>query len=94
MGIPKMLSEPLLQAIIPGAGAAITSKYFNALVAGMNANNINTSLRIAHFLAQLGHESVDLRHPEEIADGSDYEGVVKTLEIHSPAMVRSSRDAG
>jgi putative chitinase len=73
-GLPKQLSEALVRAIIPGAGPVVVATYFNALVAGMNANQINTPLRIAHFLAQVGHESLDFRYAEELASGEDYEG--------------------
>ena len=34
----------------------------------------NTPLRMAHFLAQIAHESACLRYTEEIASGSAYEG--------------------
>lgn len=35
---------------------------------------INTALRVAHFLAQIAVESGELRYTEEIASGSMYEG--------------------
>lgn len=35
---------------------------------------INTPLRVAHFIAQVMHESGGFRYQEEIADGSQYEG--------------------
>ncbi|TVZ38125.1 putative chitinase [Alteromonadaceae bacterium 2753L.S.0a.02] len=35
---------------------------------------ISSPLRIAHFLAQLGHESLSFTYTEEIASGEDYEG--------------------
>jgi putative chitinase len=35
---------------------------------------INTPLRIAHFLAQVGHESASLKYMHEIASGAAYEG--------------------
>ena len=44
------------------------------LVAAMAEAEICTPLRRAAFLAQLGHESVDLRYMEELASGSAYEG--------------------
>lgn len=35
---------------------------------------VNTGLRIAHFLAQVGHESASFTYTEEIASGKAYEG--------------------
>ena len=35
---------------------------------------INTPLRWAHYLAQIAHESAELRYSEEIASGKAYEG--------------------
>jgi putative chitinase len=40
----------------------------------MQAAGINTPLRMAHFLAQTGHESGDLLYTEELASGQAYEG--------------------
>ena len=35
---------------------------------------INTPKRMAHFLAQVAHESAEMRYTEEIASGAQYEG--------------------
>jgi putative chitinase len=47
-------------------------------LAGLNATmtefNINTPLRQASFLAQLGHESGQLKYLKELASGDAYEG--------------------
>jgi len=40
----------------------------------MKEYDISTPLRQAHFLAQIGHESGELRYREEIASGAAYEG--------------------
>lgn len=45
-----------------------------ANVALPRAGILETSLRLAHFLAQLAHESGGFRYMEEIASGSAYEG--------------------
>ena len=48
--------------------------YFPGLKAVLERYDISTPLRTAHFLAQIGHESADLRYHEEIASGRAYEG--------------------
>ena len=40
---------------------------------------LTTDLRLAHFLAQLAHESDGFHTTEEYASGSEYEGRVKNL---------------
>lgn len=35
---------------------------------------INTPLRMAHYLAQIAHESGELRYTKELASGRAYEG--------------------
>ncbi len=44
------------------------------LIDTMDCYDVGTPLRQAHFLAQVGHESGELKYREEIADGSAYEG--------------------
>lgn len=46
---------------------------FNAL---LPKYQVNTGLRIAHFLAQVGHESASFTYTEEIDSGKAYEGRV------------------
>jgi len=49
-------------------------KYFIPLNQALREFSINTSLRIAHFFAQIAHESGNLRYSQEIASGAAYEG--------------------
>jgi putative chitinase len=72
--VPSELSEQVLTALMPDATAAAVSRYLQPLMDGMDANGIDTPLRKAHFLAQLGHESCDLRYSQELASGTAYEG--------------------
>ncbi len=73
-GMSPGLTIDKLRGIMPNANAVRINRYFNPLVTMMAQSQINTPLRIAHFLAQLGHESGDLLYNEELADGSAYEG--------------------
>jgi putative chitinase len=63
----------VLQGIFINANHGLITRYVDALSAKMAAYGINTPLRIAHFLAQVGHESGELRYCEEIASGEAYE---------------------
>ena len=68
------LTEMQIKRIMPYATAGNIKKYLPYLNALMPENEINTPLRVAHFLAQLAHESGSFRYVEEIASGSAYEG--------------------
>ena len=63
-----------LQGIYIHAGGATVATFFAPIVAGMARADMTTALRRAHFLAQVGHESGELRYTEELASGSAYEG--------------------
>ncbi len=63
-----------LQGIYIHAPGSVIAKFFPPLVAAMAAAAITTPLRRAHFLAQVGHESGELRYTEELASGTAYNG--------------------
>lgn len=63
-----------LRAIMPRLRESEAKLMFLPLLEAMEEFEINTPLRQAAFLAQLAHESAELRYFEEIADGSAYEG--------------------
>lgn len=73
-GMPAGFSEEKLRGIMIHASEAVVAKYYAALASKMGSNSITTPLRMAHFLAQLGHESGEFRYTEEIASGAAYEG--------------------
>jgi putative chitinase len=63
-----------LRAIMPRLSEALGTAYLPHLNAAMAAADISTTRRRAAFLAQLAHESGELRFWEELADGKAYEG--------------------
>jgi len=75
--LPTAFNAELLRFIFLRAGAEDIAEFAEPLEREMAARLINTALRQAHFLAQIGHESGELRFSEEIADGSAYEGRTK-----------------
>ncbi len=72
-GIPSFC-DTVLSGIYVDAAENLIQKYCSALSEKMADYSINTRLRMAHFLAQVGHESGELRYSEEIASGVAYEG--------------------
>lgn len=71
--VKKGLNEYSFTAIM-GYGKKITLNVYLPLFQNMLPQyQINTPLRIAHFLAQVGHESLSLVYTEELASGEAYE---------------------
>jgi len=82
-GLPPVTSETgvrtgltllQLRAIMPRLTEVQASLYLPHLNAAMAAAEIHTPQRRAAFLAQLAHESGELRFWEELADGKAYDG--------------------
>lgn len=63
-----------LKAIMPNLSDEKAQQYLPELNKAMEEAGINTPKRQAAFLAQIAHESAELKYFEEIADGSAYEG--------------------
>ena len=59
--------------IMPTAGAR-AQKYVTVINKWSNYFDIDTPLRMAHWLAQVAHESAELRYTKELASGKAYEG--------------------
>lgn len=68
-----MITSEQLHSCIPLASDRAIAKYYQPLCETIERFNINTSLRIAAFLAQIAHESGNLQYVEELASGSAYE---------------------
>ncbi|MFO1351897.1 MAG: glycoside hydrolase family 19 protein [Gammaproteobacteria bacterium] len=70
-----MITEEMLAAILPHARQeGRVSDWVGPINAALAEFEINTSLRMAAFLAQIAHESGELRYVREIASGKAYEG--------------------
>lgn len=70
----KGITHDQLMYIMKGSKLSYIDNFIEPINNAMEQYEINTPLRIAHFLAQLGHESGSLRYKEEIASGAAYEG--------------------
>ena len=74
-GVPQQSFLPgHLQAIALDANTSLIDRFYGPLDRQMAAYGINTPLRRAHFLAQVCHESGQLRYTEELASGQAYDG--------------------
>jgi len=69
-----LFSQDDLKRIMPAATMANIDKYHEPLVAACHEFEIEDTLRLAAFLANLAVESGSFRYVREIADGSAYEG--------------------
>ena len=65
---------PRFSGDLATAQAAIIAGVGEVLAVTLDRYNINTRLRIAHFLGQTCHESAGFRTTEEFASGAAYEG--------------------
>ena len=75
--IPATLDSYSLRGIMVDADWETVNRYYKHLITTIESRSINTPLRRAHFLAQLGHESGSFKYTEEIASGEAYEGRTK-----------------
>lgn len=69
-----MLTDDELRQIMPNCPAARRADYLPFIQQAMQEFGITSYLRETAFLAQLAHESGELRFMEEIASGAAYEG--------------------
>jgi predicted chitinase len=70
----QQVTDTILRQIMPNTPKAKRSEYLPFINAAMLERGITTELRAAAFLAQLAHESAELRYMEELASGAAYEG--------------------
>ena len=68
-----MITKQQLKNIMPNALSKNIDMYLPFLNDLMPKFGINTRLRVCHFLAQIAHESGQLRYSQEIASGKAYD---------------------
>lgn len=68
------LTTAQLKEIMTGIKNSDVEIFLEPLKKVLEKYEINTPLRIAHFLAQVGHESGSFRYKQELASGAAYEG--------------------
>jgi|GEM_PF-237871 len=73
IALPKSLDTTLLSIAYLNASRNEVNSLTPVLVETMARYDVNTPLRQAHFLAQIGHESGELHYRSEIASGAAYE---------------------
>lgn len=66
------ITKPQLLAIMPNAKSRVDT-YLPFLNKYAELYGINTPLRWSHFLAQIAHESGELKYTKELASGSAYD---------------------
>ncbi|MDP3766492.1 MAG: glycoside hydrolase family 19 protein [Dehalococcoidia bacterium] len=80
-----ILTLPLLRAAMPGVTEANAAAHLASLIDGMGRWAIDTTARIAAFLAQVGHESADLARTKENLNYSA-DGLRKTWPNRFPTV--------
>lgn len=70
----ELITEQQLKYIMPKAGVTRIRKYLSYLNQTLVEFGISTPLRMAHFIAQVAHESGEMRYTKELASGKAYEG--------------------
>ena len=76
-----LINKEQLLKIYPLAKARVDI-FLEPLNKAMDRYEINTPLRMAAFLAQIGHESGQLRYVRELASGEAYEGRVSLGNVN------------
>lgn len=72
--VPQKADAAFLALLYLGAFEKDIAELAPGIEQVMRERAINTPLRQAHFLAQIGHESGELHYREELASGEAYEG--------------------
>jgi len=84
----RLITKQQLHDTMPHATKGNINKYIDPLNETMKKYNINSYLRISHFISQIAHESGSFRYSEEIASGAAYEGRTDLGNVHPGDGVR------
>ena len=68
------ITEQQLRRAVPGVSSKNLPKFVETFNEWAEKFGVNTPLRVVHYLAQVFHESGNLRYREELASGQQYEG--------------------
>ncbi len=77
-----MIDADALRLVMPQCQRATLDGYTPFIVKAMEEANICTVTRAAAFVAQLAHESAELRYMQELASGEAYEGRKDLGNVH------------
>lgn len=68
-----IITEAQIRRIMPNANSQRVKEFVQSFNAYSDIFRIDTKLRAAHYIAQVAHETAELRYLEEIASGAAYD---------------------
>ena len=68
------ITESQVRRIMPKAPSQRVKEFVGSFNKYSEVFGINTKLRAVHYIAQVAHETMELKYLEEIASGQQYEG--------------------
>lgn len=78
----KQLTADILKAVMPNASALQCKEYATLINKYAPEFGLTSDIQMAHYLAQIAHESAQLHYTTEIASGKAYEGRKDLGNVH------------